>query len=228
MSVLRMTYSLAFALPAMLLLAAPGFSQPAQPLKFESDTLDQNAIAGRRGSMNQIRQRGMEVFATPFTSAVGYGDGPTDPNEQGYPTALGSRPTLQGNGKYLRANGLDAQTCMECHSVGSSLTVPFTFAVGGAGGSNANAMFQPTIVDVAEAVYKGTKNFNGRFINPPFLFGAGGVELAAKEMTEDLQALKQQAKKNPAIQSSWSPRAPPLEPSSTSMGRSIPVAWSGE
>ena len=30
-------------------------------------------------------------------------------------------------------------------------------------------------------------DFNGRYANPPFLFGGGGVELLAKEMTRDLQ-----------------------------------------
>ena len=197
MTALKTTRLLPLVISVFVIPAPVVFSQPAQPLQFESDTLDQNTIAGGRATLNEIRHRGMDVFGTPFTAAVGYGDGPTDPNERGYPTGLGARPTLQGNGKYLRVNGLDAQTCMECHSVGSNLTVPFTFAIGGAGGSNANAMFQPTIVDVAEAVYKGTKNFNGRFINPPFLFGAGGVELAAKEMTEDLQGLKKLAKANP-------------------------------
>jgi hypothetical protein len=40
---------------------------------------------------------------------------------------------------------------------------------------------------------------NGRFANPPFIFGAGGVELLALEMTEDLQALKQAALANPGV-----------------------------
>ena len=34
---------------------------------------------------------------------------------------------------------------------------------------------------------------NGRFINSPILFGVGGIELLAKEMTVELQELKQEA-----------------------------------
>jgi hypothetical protein len=41
-------------------------------------------------------------------------------------------------------------------------------------------------------------DFNGRFANPPFLFGGGGVELLAKEMTADLQHFLKRAKDSPA------------------------------
>ncbi|MCY4188308.1 MAG: hypothetical protein OXD30_07470 [Bryobacterales bacterium] len=41
-------------------------------------------------------------------------------------------------------------------------------------------------------------DFNGRLANPPFLFGGGGVELLAKEMTADLQRLLQKARAAPA------------------------------
>ncbi len=37
----------------------------------------------------------------------------------------------------------------------------------------------------------GVADFNGRFSNTPFLFGGGGVELVAKEMTRDLEAILQ-------------------------------------
>jgi hypothetical protein len=40
---------------------------------------------------------------------------------------------------------------------------------------------------------------DGRFINPPFLFGAGGVELLAKEMTQELQAIQSLARDNPGV-----------------------------
>ena len=39
----------------------------------------------------------------------------------------------------------------------------------------------------------GVADYNGRFANPPFLFGSGGVELLAKEMTYELQAQYQEA-----------------------------------
>jgi hypothetical protein len=135
-------------------------------------------------TLDELRAAGMRMFATPFNKLDGYGDGPMDPLS---PTDPLRRPTLQNNGTFLRVNGLDAQTCMECHSVGSNTTAPFTFAVGGVGHSNNNVLFQPRFVDVADSAGNGFADFDGRFINPPFLFGSGGVELLGLEMTMDLQ-----------------------------------------
>lgn len=181
-----------------LIVAGPwlGAAEPAEPLEFKSDTLTQAEIASHLTPLAQIRKRGLEVFATPFTAKVGYGEGRMNPVD---PTSPGGRPTLQDNGKYLRVNGLDAQTCMECHSVLSNLTAPFTFGVGGVGGSNSNAMIRPRMIDVIDTQRNGFAAFTGRFANPPFLFGSGGVELLAKEMTQDLQALKAQALRQPGV-----------------------------
>jgi hypothetical protein len=54
-------------------------------------------------------------------------------------------------------------------------------------------------MDPTDILGNGFAAFNGRYINPPFLMGAGGVELAAKEMTIDLQGLKTQALQNPGV-----------------------------
>lgn len=137
--------------------------------------------------LQDIRAHGLKIFSTPFNRLDGYGDGPMNPLDT---TSPGGRPTLQNNGTFLRVNGLDAQTCMECHSVRSFATVPFSFGVGGVGGSNNNAIFQPKHIDVDDEGQSGFASFDGRYINPPFLFGSGGVELLAQEMTHDLQRIK--------------------------------------
>ncbi|HEX5051334.1 MAG TPA: di-heme oxidoredictase family protein [Planctomycetota bacterium] len=147
-------------------------------------------------SLDTIRTHGLRMFASPFNKLDGYGDGPMDPLN---PTPPGHRPTLQNNGTFLRVNGLDAQTCMECHSIVSAASVPFQFGIGGVGGANNNAMAGPTTIDVNDSQSNGFAAFNGRFINPPFLFGAGGVELLAKEMTADLQAKKVRAQSQPGV-----------------------------
>ncbi len=149
--------------------------------------ITQAEIEGLLIHVTDIRKAGLKIFATPFNKLDGYGDGPVNILDT---TSPGGRPTLQNNGTFLRVNGLDAQTCQECHSVGSFATVPFRFAVGGVGGSNNNAMPMPTEIDVDDSAGNGYAAFNGRYINPPFLFGAGGVELAGKEMTQDLQRYK--------------------------------------
>ncbi|MFT7668253.1 MAG: hypothetical protein ACI8X5_000943 [Planctomycetota bacterium] len=156
--------------------------------------MTQGEVTGGTLTVDELRKHGQLMFATPFNKLDGYGDGPLDPGDL---TSPGGRPTLQGNGTFLRVNGLDAQTCMECHSVGSNAVVPFRFAVGGVGGSNNNAIFMPRNIDVDDEVAAGFASFDGRYINPPFLFGSGGVELVAKEMTQDLQRLKRIAGQNP-------------------------------
>jgi hypothetical protein len=72
-------------------------------------------------SLTSIRQIGVRMYTTPYRRADGYGDGPginEGAQEDGTPNLnipdLGptGRPTLQGNGTWLRMNGLDSQTCL--------------------------------------------------------------------------------------------------------------------
>jgi hypothetical protein len=177
-------------------------------LMFGSFVADQPGESGALGnrvdqtsvslmSVDEAAEQGLRIFTTPFNKLDGYGDGPHDPVDTISP---GGRPTLQGNGTLLRINGLDAQACFECHTLVSNATIPATLGIGGAGGTNANAMFQPSSMDPADLNdLDGKAEFTGRFINPPFVFGVGGVELAGLEMTADLQVLKQYAIDNPGV-----------------------------
>jgi hypothetical protein len=133
-----------------------------------------------------IQKNGVRIFSTPFNFHDGFGDGPV----LGVTLDEGGRPTLQSNGTFLRVNGLDGQTCAECHFIKSNSTIPFTFGLGGTAGGSANVLLKPSLIDAE------TGNFNGRFINSPILFGVGGIELSAKEMTLELQELKQKAVEN--------------------------------
>ena len=174
-----------------------------------------DALDARRLDVDDIRRLGLSVFSTPFNTYDGHGDGPFDPNEWlDDPLAFGHRPTLQGNGQVLRVNGLDAQSCNECHSIVSNRTTPPSLGIGGVGGMVQNAIIVPSLIDVADSsddrvipghtpdllplVADGVADFSGRFANPPFLFGGGGVELLAKEMTADLQSLLEEAQNSPA------------------------------
>jgi hypothetical protein len=148
-------------------------------------------IAGGAYTLYQLRRRGLEMFTTPFNKYDGHGDGLTGPD----PTAFGQRPTV--NGTWLRVNGLDSQTCQECHAFVSMATIPPRLGIGGVAGMANSAFPFVTQFDIADLDASGRAEVNGRLINPPFLFGAGGVELAGKEMTRDLQALKAQAQANP-------------------------------
>lgn len=180
-------------LALLFALSVGSFAQPppGEHSAMSDLQISQADIANERISPYGIRRMGGLLFSTPFTKLDGHGHGPVSVPE---PALLETRPTLQGNGTFLRVNGLDAQTCMECHSVLSNAVVPFRFGVGGVGSSSSNAMFKPTWIDPTTG---GKENFNGRFINPPFLFGSGGIELLGKEMTRDLQQLRAQARQSP-------------------------------
>jgi len=185
----------AFLILSSLILSSLAFAQPVEPPALERAgvTVTQEQIENGELSLKEIRRQGMLVFSTPFTRADGYGDGPFDRSED--PILPGGRPTLQGNGTYLRVNGLDGQTCLECHSIVSNRPIPARFGIGGVGGAVTNVMFQPTRIDVD----RPDRNFDGRFINPPFLFGSGGVQLLAEEMTARLAALAAEAQANPGV-----------------------------
>ena len=156
----------------------------------------QDQIAGGLLSLREIRLAGLKIFATPFNHYDGYGEGAVNPADPDH-TSPGNRPMLGANGTMLRVNGLDTQTCLECHNQISATTVPLTFGVGGAGGINATALFQARFFDVEDAAGSGFAAFDGRAINPPALFGVGGVELLAREMTVDLLRLKTVAVASP-------------------------------
>jgi len=186
-------------LPVTIALAAPwavasGQTPPGEEPQLVVRLTQADAVAM---PIEELAEHGLRVFTTPFNKLDGYGDGPMDFNDTVSP---GGRPTLQGNGTFLRVNGLDAQTCLECHSVTSAGTIPFTLGIGGVGTSNNNALIMPTAMDPADLEdLDEVAGFNGRFANPPFLFGSGGVELVALEMTAELQELKARAIATPNV-----------------------------
>ncbi|MCO1333963.1 hypothetical protein MO867_06370 [Microbulbifer sp. OS29] len=160
--------------------------------------ITQNEISQGQLSLDDIREAGLFIFSTPFNRYDGYGDGPHDLSEPDNNTPTGgNRPTLQGNNTFLRINGLDAQNCLECHTIVSNRTIPATLGIGGGGGFGTSVLFRPVNIDVIDENFDGIAEFNGRLINPVFLFGAGGIELVGREMTLELQIQKQYALDNP-------------------------------
>jgi len=170
-------------LSLLVTVVASGQNSPGEQTNFQG-RVAQEQIANGELSLREIRLAGLRVFTTPFNKIDGYGD-------------PGGRPTLQGNGTLLRVNGLDGQTCLECHSLLSMATVPPRLGIGGAGGSVTNAIIKPTAIDPADLDLDKIAGFDGRFANPPFVFGCGGVELLALEMTEDLQEQRAEALAHP-------------------------------
>jgi hypothetical protein len=186
--------AVAVAVLSITAVAAP----PGESPNLGTERIQQSVIENGELSIKDLRTAGLIVFSTPFNELDGYGDGPLDITDTVTP---GGRPTLQGNGTFLRVNGLDAQTCLECHSIVSAATIPAQLGIGGVGGSNSNAIAATTAIDPADLDdLDSVAGFNGRFINPPFVFGAGAVELLGLEMTADLQKLAAIALSQPGVE----------------------------
>ena len=149
-------------------------------------------------SLTEIRQQGALMYTTPFRHADGHGDGPgINPNDPTTENGTGDgdgilgntgRPTLQGNGTWLRLNGLDTQTCLECHGVIDNSVIPAILGVGGQAGISASPFFRSKNADIDDSDGNsldklGIAAFDGRAINPPKNLGMGGVELAGREIT---------------------------------------------
>lgn len=176
-----------------LLLAVPAVSSAAdlRPLYQGDFRIQQSDISSL--TRNELRLVGMRMFTNPLLKADGFGDG-NKPNPDG---TQGNRGTLQGNGAFQRIGGLDGQMCLECHTVISRRTVPMRLGIGGVGGINATVLgaggntfvdldLKGRSLDSTSGVTLPQANIDGRVINPPFIFGAGGIELLANEMTEQL------------------------------------------
>jgi hypothetical protein len=183
---------LALSLASLFLAgASPGLAD-------DGPRLSPRVNQGDLGEMSHrtIRLNGLRIFSTPFNLADGLGDGPINPLDTVSP---GGRPTLGNNGIFLRMNGLDSQTCLECHGILSNATIPAQFTVAGVGGVGASAFPGVVDPDIDDSEGNGFARISGRMIYPPFSFGSGGVEMLAKEMTTDLQALKADAQANPNV-----------------------------
>jgi hypothetical protein len=184
---------------AVVLLAIAAVTAQAAPpaMPGESPTLsprvDQSDL--ELMTLEEMIGHGERIFTTPLNVLDGLGDGPMSPAD---PIVFGGRPTIDDNGMFLRINGLDSQACNECHSIVSNAERPPLLGIGGVGGVSTNAFFLVTGVDVGDTRNKGFAEIDGgRFINPPFLFGSGGVEALGKEMTQQLQAQRRQARDAP-------------------------------
>jgi cytochrome c peroxidase len=133
-------------------------------------------------SVRQVRKHGLRVFATPFTEADGLGSDNVSAGVNGE-----ARPAIFG--VFTRVDGLDSQSCGECHTLQSADTIPNRFAIGGAGAQSNN--------EIGSRTLSLDEDFTGLYSNSISLFGSGGAELVGFEITAELQALKEIAILNP-------------------------------
>jgi Di-haem oxidoreductase, putative peroxidase len=126
---------------------------------------------------------------------------------------------------YVRLNGLDSQSCWECHNLIGTERLPDTrsyglsrkqSAAGGAGGFAGNAFINPNLPNPIFVFIR----------NPPHMFGSGYAQELAEEMTLDLIGLRtialRDALANPGVAASQ-----PLKAKTIEFG-SFVVAYTGD
>ncbi|HME09779.1 MAG TPA: hypothetical protein VKG25_22160, partial [Bryobacteraceae bacterium] len=136
--------------------------------------------------LKTVLESGGDFYTTPFQqydpvtqTGDGYGEGPDGPRAAQRHAFNPSNP----NYPFLRLNGLDSQSCFECHnSIGSShqnygeALMRKPYAAGGSAGSNSNAFINPLFPEPLTLFIR----------NPPIVFGVGYTQEIGDEMTTQL------------------------------------------
>jgi hypothetical protein len=189
---LKLTVTLLFALLVL------GYQSASTQNPVFNIEIDQQMLLDGKYSHAQIIEAGGQFWTTPFTrfdkqtnTGDGYGEGGADApraaqrkafNPAGFPTY-----------PFLRLNGLDSQSCYECHNsigsdpgygAGSPLIRKQPSSVGGSAGSNSNAFINPCF----------PKQITLFIRQPPHVFGSGYVQSVGDEVTAELYALRKQAR----------------------------------
>jgi hypothetical protein len=169
---LRTAASLTGICIAVLLMATPAEGQWDPPA---IDVFpDHSAVVTGKDPLATLIIQGRRLFSAKFNRADG----------AGRPNATGdSKPTIRATREVLfqRLAGPDANSCAGCHNQ------PFT---GGSGDFAANVFVGAHFTDPPTTALLSTVT-NER--NTTSVFGAGAIEMLAREMSDDLQSLRREA-----------------------------------
>ncbi len=133
--------------------------------------VSQEAIDAGLISFQELFDLGGDLFTVDFNTLDGYGR----PNVN-----AGGVPVDTPNDLYTRTFGPDASSCVECHNK------PFA---GGAGGNAVNVFIRSWDSKNPFSAKEGDSNER----NTKHIFGSGGLELIAREMSAQLQAIERDA-----------------------------------
>ena len=139
--------------------------------------------------LDEVLRSGARFFSVPYTRDDGFGEGPNGPR-------AAQRAAFYPYAKdfpFLRLNGLDSQSCFECHlSIGVARPSESAIgglprqpgATGGAAGFASNAFIND---EFPTRLVKFVRN-------PPHVFGSGYIQQLAVEMSIDLKAQREVAR----------------------------------
>ena len=171
----------------LALITASALAQ--QPVITPPWNIDQQQLESGQVPVPLLLQAGQRFFTTPYLpfnkitgSGDGYGEGPNGPR---WAARVAFYSGTRHGWPFLRLNGLDSQSCYECHNtLGSYILSPQNGGgfnrkpgtAGGSAGSNSNAFINP-----------GFPNPLTYFVrNPPHTFGTAYTQSLADEMTWEL------------------------------------------
>ncbi len=180
---------------------APGWAQ--SPVFSESVDIDQIKLQRGQYPLYKVLESGGQFFSTPYLpfnqetgQGDGYGEGTDGPRSH---QIRDFNPPGAPEYPFLRLNGLDSQSCYECHNSIGSFVEPGSRtgalmrkpgSAGGGAGSNSNAFINPYFPNPITYFIR----------QPPHVFGSGYTQQLATEIYEDLasqrQALKVVAKRH--------------------------------
>jgi len=134
--------------------------------------LDQADIDAGRITLNALREQGRQLFEARFNRLDG----------QGRPGSTGAgAPRGLGQPAFIRTSAPDSNSCAGCHNQP---------AVGGAGDFVANVfVLAQTLDPVTESIDSSHSNER----NTLGMYGAGPIEMLAREMSADLIAIRETA-----------------------------------
>lgn len=125
--------------------------------------------------LDRLTAYGEALFVAPFTSLDGVG------RPMATQAIIPTKRKRPPRSEFARTAGLDANSCAACHHQP---------VIGGAGDFSSNVFvsegFNNSDFDSTDPQFSNERNTN-------HLFGAGLIELLAREMTEDLQAIRDAA-----------------------------------
>jgi cytochrome c peroxidase len=179
-------------------LAFPFLIRAQSPVFTPDVNIDQTQLLAGKYPLRKVLESGGQFFTTPFIPADGMGEGVNGPRSKQRAAMYPANPKFP----FLRVNGLDSQSCYECHNTIGSYREPGTLSnalirkpgtVSGSGGFNSDAFINPDFPTPLTELVR----------NPPHVFGTGYTQQLASEMTFELQLLLQEAhaaaKANPGV-----------------------------
>ncbi len=164
-------------IPGLQVVLADNNIQPAWSDAAIHNHIELNDYSGElsKEKLDSLVRAGQSLFSASFTSADGVG------RPMATQAIIPTKRKRPPRSEFARTAGLDANACVSCHHQ------PIA---GGAGDFTANVFvsegFQLSDFDSTDPQFSNERNTN-------HLFGAGLVELLAREMTTDLQQIRKDA-----------------------------------